>query len=422
MKIDRILILAILLFSLGGMAQGQQVTTISYRDYMEKVTSGNLEFAAERLNVDISNAEIVAAKVFNDPTLAVSYYNNDEKKMAMGYGTEIELSKAFTFGTRRAGINLAKSEKELTEALLADYFRNLRADATLSYLEAMKQQQLFQVKQDACSNMQQLAASDSVRFMLGEIREIDALQTRLEADLSHNDWLQSKTELYAAFSDLNLLIGSSPSDTLFQPTTTLQPVSRDFILNALIATALDNRADLVAALKNKEVADRALTLVRRERNPEIELSLSVGINARVDNEIAPAPSFTGYAAGIAIPLKFSNANKGNLRAAQLRRQQAEMQQQQVELQIHNEVMQSFLRYQSMAEQVKRYEEKLLADARKVIDGKIFSYRRGEVSLLEVLDAQRTYNEVQEQYIERLYNFWGALVELERAAGIWDIEI
>ena len=57
-----------------------------------------------------------------------------------------------------------------------------------------------------------------------------------------------------------------------------------------------------------------------------------------------------------------------------------------------------------------------------MDGKIYSYNRGEVSLLEVLDAQRTYDEVQAQYIETLFNYSSALVELERSAGFWDIEI
>lgn len=42
----------------------------------------------------------------------------------MGEGVEVELSKTFTFGKRSAGIALARSENELTKALLADYFRN----------------------------------------------------------------------------------------------------------------------------------------------------------------------------------------------------------------------------------------------------------------------------------------------------------
>lgn len=412
----------IVLLSIGLTTKAQQITPITYHEYMEKVTTGNIEYAAEKLNVDISEAEIVAAKVFNDPAIAVSYYNNSNWDIEMGYGGEIELSKTFSFGTRKAGINLAKSEKALTEALLADYFRNLRAYATLSYLEALKQHELHKIKQDSYKNIRQLAISDSIRHALGEIMEVNAAQARLEADILQNELLQSEMELYNAFTDLNLLVGSSALDRIFQPEATLQMVPRDFILSDLVSTALENRTDLVAALKNKEVASRALTVARRERNPEIDLSLSANRNSRVHNEEAPAPTFTGYTAGVAIPLRFSNFNKGNIQAARIREQQAEIQYQQVELQIQTEVVQSYRRYQSLSEQVKYYENRLLNDARRVLDGKKFSYNRGDVSLLEVLDAQRTYNEVQAQYVETLFGHAAALVELERDAGIWDIEL
>ena len=127
-------------------------------------------------------------------------------------------------------------------------------------------------------------------------------------------------------------------------------------------------------------------------------------------------------AGIAVPLKFSNFNKGTVRAARYREQQAEAQYKQALLQVQTEVMQAYRNYQSFAEQVNHYEDGLLRQAREVMDGKIYSYNRGEVSLLEVLDAQRTYDEVQAQYIETLFNYSSALVELERSTGIWDIEI
>jgi cobalt-zinc-cadmium efflux system outer membrane protein len=407
---------------IGLTVQGQQITPINYRDYMEKVMTGNIGYAAEKLNVDISDAAIVAAGVFNDPVLAVSYYNNSNWDIEMGYGGEIELTKTFSFGSRKAGIDLAKSEKALTEALLADYFRNLRSYATISYLKALRQYELHRVKEDSYRNIRKLAVSDSIRFALGEITEVDAIQSRLEADIRQNELLQSEAELYNACGDLNIIAGTSAIDTLFRPATTLQIPVRRFILNNLVSTALENRTDIVAALRNREVASRAVTVARRERNPEIDLSLSAGRNARVHNEEAPAPMFTGYAAGLAIPLKFSGFNKGNIRAARIREEQAEIQYRQVELQIQTEVLQSYRHYQSLLEQLKRYEDRLLNDARKVIDGKIFSYNRGETSLLEVLNAQRTYNDVHAQYIETLFEHAAALVELEKDAGIWDIEL
>lgn len=407
----------------GSIAAGaQQMKPLSYRQYMERVTAGNLEYAAERLNVDISDAEVIASKVFNDPNLSVSYFNNENNSLGMGEGVEVELSKTFSFGKRGANIALARSESELSRALLADYFRNLRADATVSYLEALKQYELYKVKQNAYDNIRQLAESDSVRFKLGKIMEIDAIQSRLEAGILKNELIQAETDLHNAFSNLNLLTGSVAHDTLFIPEASLHLPPRDFVLADLISTASVNRADLVAALKNKEVASRALKVTRRERNTDVDLSIAVSKNARVRNEEAPAPPFTGVTAGIAIPLKFSNFNKGAVRAARFREQQAETQYQQALLQVQTEVVQAYRSCQSLMQQVGHYENGMLQAAREVIDGKVYSYNRGEVSLLEVLDAQRTFDDVQAQYIETLFNYSTALVELEKSAGVWDVEL
>lgn len=85
-------------------------------------------------------------------------------------------------------------------------------------------------------------------------------------------------------------------------------------------------------------------------------------------------------------------------------------------------MHAYHQYQSLSGQVQHYEKGMLSQAKEVLDGKIYSYNRGEVSLLEILNAQRTFDEVQAQYIETLFNFNASLVELEKAAGIWDISL
>lgn len=395
---------------------------LAYGRYMKKVYAGNLELAAEKLNVSVASAEWTASKVFNDPNLSVSYANNEDHALEMGQSVEVELSKTFTFGKRGAGIALARSEKALSEALLADYLRNLRADATIVYLEALKQDELYGVKRNAYENIRTLAESDSIRFTLGQIREVDAVQSQVEAGVLRNELLQAGADLQNAFSGLNFLTGTPIQDTLYRPESLPSTPVRRFVLAELMEKATQGRTDLVAALKNKEVAARALKVARRERNTDVDLSVAVSRNNRVRNEEAPAPPFTGVTAGIAVPLKFSNLNKGAVRAARFREQQAELAYRQALLQVQNEVMQAYRVYQSLSEQVAYYENGLLEQAKVVMEGKIYSYRRGEVSLLEVLDAQRTYDEVQAQYIETRYNYTVALVELERSAGIWDLEL
>ena len=404
------------------MAMGQTPVNLSYADYMQRVAQDNVGYAAEKLNVPAAQAEVTAAKVFNDPNLSVSYYNNENNSLQMGEGVEVELSKTFSFGKRGANIALAKSEQALAEALLADYLRNLRADATLAYLEALRQRQLFQVKQRTFESIDQLATSDSIRHQLGEIGEVDAIQSRVEAEVIRNEMVQTQAELYKALSQLSVQTGSFSTDTLFLPEGELQLLEQNFVLADLLNEALLQRADLVAALQDKEVPAKALKVARRERNTDVDLSVTVSRNARVHNEEAPAPPFTGVSAGIAIPLKLSNFNKGTVRAARFRAQQAELRYEEARLQVQTEVMQAFWTYELSRKQVAQYDNGLLRQAEAVMEGKRYSYQRGEASLIEVLDAQRTYDDVQAQYIETLFNYSSALVELERSAGQWNIQL
>lgn len=395
---------------------------LSYQEYLGKVSSGNLEYAVEKLNVSTAQADLVAARVFNDPELSVSYFNNENNKLQMGEGFAVGLTQTVTLGKRSAAIGMARSESELTQVLLTDYFRNLQADATLTYLEAVKQQKLYEVKKNAYNNLRQLAESDSVRYTLGKIMEVDAIQSKLEAGILRNEFLQAETDVKNAYAAMAVMMGTFSTDTLYQPVSELQTQHKDFILSDLIATAIDSRSDLVAFYKNTIVAHKAVKVARRENIPDIDLSVEVGKNARVKNEEAPAPPFTGVTVGVAFPLKFSAMNRGAVHAAKFKEQQTHLQYDQARLQVQTEVLQAYHQYQSLVEQVKHYENGMLQQAKEVLNGKIYSYNRGEVSLLEILNAQRTYDEVQAQYIETLYNYNAALVELEKSAGIWDIHL
>ena len=391
---------------------------INYQTYIDLVLKQNIGYAAEKLNISVAGAEVKAARVFNDITLGAEYADNDDRNMQMGRSVSVELSKTFSPGKRSANINLAKSEKELTDALLEDYFHTLRAEATLAYFDAVMQTELFRVKQQSCENICNLAKGDSIRHQLGKIMKVDAIQSGLEAGISRNEVIQMRAELHNTYSSLDLWIGEFSGEIFPVPEGTLTMFERIFNTEELLQTALNNRADLVAAMKNVDVARKALKVSKRERNMDFDLALGYNYNTEVRNEIAPAPKFNGVTLGVAVPLKISNINKGAVRAAEYRAQQAELNYQQAELEVQASVIQSLRKYKSMLEQVRNFENGLLRDAKSVIDGKIYSYERGETSLLEVLNAQRTYDEMQASYIETLYLQVESLVELERNAGIW----
>ena len=404
-------------------AWAQEVRVLTFGQYLNNVKEANIEYLAEKHNVDIADAMVKAAKVFPDPELSVSYANNQNWNRQMGYGIDAQLGYTLELGgKRRARIRVAQSEKEMTEALLENYFRNLRADATIAYLSALRQRAIFDIQRSSYSQMSELARGDSIRFRLGDIMEVDARQSKLEAATMLNDVYAGEGDLNEALVQLQLLQGTAGMQLPDSIAGTLIFDKRDFHLSDLIIMAQNNRADLQAALRYQEVSQNNLRLAKANRAIDLGLSVGGSYASTVKNEIAPAPSFTGISAGISIPLRFSNTNRGALRAAQSAVEQSERQYEATELQISTEVAQAYHKYQAACRQVEQFNTGLHEDAEMILQKKIYSYNRGETSILDVLNAQRTYNDVQTSFYEALYNCSESLVELERACGIWDIEM
>ena len=401
----------------------QEKRVVTFNEYLDNVATSNAGYLAEKYNIDLAEANLKAANVLPDPELSVSYANNQNWNLQMGYGLEAELSYTIELGgKRKARIRVAQSEKEMTAALLEDYFHNLRAEATLAYLEALKQKRVREIQKASYQQMLSLAHADSLRLRSGLIMEVDARQSRLEAAAMLNEVYESQGRWQEALTRLSLLQGKDSGELPDSIQEDLSYLKRTFDLPALVVTAQNNRADLQAALKSKEVSQNNLRLARANRAIDLGVSLGGNYASDVLNQIAPAPAFTGITAGITVPLKFSNANKGELRAAQWAAAQSEKQYQAAELQIRSEVTQAYGRYHTTCRQVEQFHTGMLIEAETILHKKVYSYERGETNILEALNARRTYNDIQASYNETLYNCAAALVELERACGIWDIEL
>ena len=164
------------------MCSGAVLNAQDYTAYMKAVEQRNAAYLAERYNVDVAEAMTTAARIFNDPSLSVAYGNNQDWSLQMGQSVEAELSYGFSLGNvRRARINVARSEEDITRAAVEDWFRNLKADATLAWLSAQEARSILEVKRSSYEGMRQVAASDSLKAVLGDGSQVDARQSRIEA-------------------------------------------------------------------------------------------------------------------------------------------------------------------------------------------------------------------------------------------------
>ncbi|MCS6905117.1 MAG: TolC family protein [Bacteroidia bacterium] len=394
---------------------------LEYTEYLKRVTQNNLSLLIEKFNIDLAQAQILIAKVLPDPTLEFMLGDNGERRMGLGYAYSASLSWEVPLGKKRkARIKLAQEEMELAKLLVSDFFRNLRAQATLAYVESLKQRKILEAVYQSWKNIYQLAQGDSLRFIAGAISEIDARQSKVEAGMLFNQLLEAQANWKNSLVQLSQWQGLAVKDTLFYSQGSLNNLERNYDLSQLIENAIATRTDILAAHQNHKRAQSLLQLVRANRITDISIALGISGNTVQYNVVAPTPSFTTISGTIAMPLKFSNNLKGDIQQAELTVLQTAKVREQIALQIETEVISAFNLYQARRKQAQQFESGLLTEAQKVLAGKVYSYQRGESSLLEVLNAQRTYNELQINYYETLANYANALIDLQRVAGIWDI--
>lgn len=381
--------------------------TLSFQEFLNQVGKNNLGYLAEKYNVDIADAEVIAQKVLPDPELT---FEGADENFSMGLGYTLELGNK-----RGARVRLAKSQAELEKLALEAFYQELRAAAADLYLDAMQQRELLDVKKSSYQYMLELSKSDSIRLKLGEITEIDARQSKLEAATLLNEVFEQEAAYKSALVILNQYMGET-STSMMDIVGKWENIDRDYLLPQLISQGFTNRVDLYAAQKSVDVATNQHKLVKAER--KIDLGLSVSYERDWHGFLPPSKSVT---AGISIPIKISNMNKGAVKAAQYGIDQSKIQKKNTELEIQTEISQAFFQFEASRKKSEQYQTGLLQDARKILDGMVYKYKRGESDITDVLIAQRTYNEVQEQYLESMKGYASSLVALQKACGIWDIE-
>ena len=406
----------IISLSLAFLLLGATLSAQDFNDYMKAVEQHNAAYTAERYSVGIAEAMTAAARVFNDPSFSVEYGNNQDWSLEMGQSVDAGLSYAFSLGNvRRARINVAQTEEELTRAALDDWFRNLRAEATMAWIQAQEARALLEVKRSSWEGMQQVAASDSLKAVLGDVSQVDARQSRIEARALWADYLSAEADYANALNTLSLYAGGMSFQDI--PEDQIWLAIPDRTAQDMLDFALEHRADLRAAELSQTLSQRNLALVKAARAPEIELSAGYSYNTEVRNEIAPAPQFHGLSVGVAVPLKFSRLNRGERLAAERSVLQAEAAYEAAQQQIVSEVQQALVSWQTAMRVAQECSDTMLKDAASILESRRTAYLQGDSSLLDYLMAVRVYNDTAEQCIAARTGLAAAAAELIRAVGL-----
>ena len=416
----RWLSVALLLVSVAALADDHPIEQGMRLDaYLVLVGRSNLELASQKLSVPIADAQIAVARVFPEPVLSGGLAAIDISGKGAPTAWDIGLSQTIEIGGKRgARVDVATQQKSGAQADLDDFFRNLRANATNDFIDALHNRMVVERKSQTLANLERLVKVNDERLRAGDIGQVALIQSRVEAQRFHGEVLAAQGDAEVARLALGLRIGS-PAEKQVDPIGDLRIPTRSFELQALLEQAHKLRPDLRSKGAALEAAKARLDLAHANRWED--LTLSGGFLRTLPGTGAfTQPAYNSLSAGLSIPLPLARIYRGELDAAQAGVTQAEYSLRQAQLVVETDVRQALARYDASVQRVQVYRGGILADADKVAEATLYSYQHGSATLLEVLDSQRTVNEVYLAYFDALSDYAKALVAVETTSGLWDV--
>jgi cobalt-zinc-cadmium efflux system outer membrane protein len=249
-------------------------------------------------------------------------------------------------------------------------------------------------------------------LLLVELNRADAARTNVE----------SKTEV--ALLELKKIAGMPPNEPMrlrgdFKPEH--QPAS----FGEALANALSRRPDLLAARAAEKLAEAQVEQARVEGKVDASVFAEymrqrMGFPVRGFDEagrLSPVDSVFHYATfGLRITLPLRNANQGNVDAALASLEAAHRRREFAENVVRNEVAAAYARYQRAQSALALFRDGVRDQALRNIEVIRQTYVLGQKTVLDYLNGQRSFVEIETAYTSVLKEVLDSFVEIERAAA------
>ncbi len=319
--------------------------------------------------------------------------------------------RGLRISTARAALAAARFSRD-------DARRTLRGQVKQAFLQMVLAQEALRFSRDVAAAAARSDDLTRARYDAGAISEADLARVdvmRLEAEQSVDQAEQGLRDARAALAFLLGVRGPVPDFVAAGPEllhaqspTSLATATAD----ELLTRARAHRPDLQAAEHQQERAHSGLALAERQRFPDVSLSINYAQQGTTNSAISP-PTVT---AGISFPLPLFYRQQGEIAKARADVDTQDAAIAKTEAQLTSDVETAWADYQVAGRLVQRMETGLIDRARRARDLVNVQYQKGAASLLDDLDAQRTYIATTLEHLQDLSLYWGAVFRLEQAVG------
>jgi outer membrane protein, heavy metal efflux system len=245
------------------------------------------------------------------------------------------------------------------------------------------------------------------RLEVGESTEIDLIQAEIRLFQVRND-LKNAEELknrarYALFR----IIGLEASDQMYGFTypDTLAFADINLDQNELLGR-VETSPEIKAAQHDVDAARQGIRVSKSSYLPDLRMDY-------YRQDFSDGYEFTGFEIGVKIPLWFGFNERNQVKQAHAGFRRTEWLKTDTILRKKEEAENAWHSYESSRDVILAYRDFIRSRSEELLELTQEGYRMGELDLLRVLEAQRTYLEGQQKYYLALKNYYLQLIQLEQ---------
>ena len=415
---NQLILTTIMLVAWNTMGLAQDTLKLDLQHAEQLFINGNYQLIALQYQTDQAKAEVITAKLFDNPELSYEnlFYNHEtgkflETSMATGQFSAQISQLVKLAGKRNKSIQLATAGAKIAEYAYFDVMRTLRYELRSNFYKAYYTQQSAAVYNTQIEALEQLLKASEQQLKLGNMAlkdmvRIKSLLYNLKAE--HTTLLNELEDLQTT---LKMLTNVKASSVLVLSLSTQEEGSfnlqKEPFVN-LLDTAKANRADLRLAKAEVDYAEKNLKLQKAMAVPDVELSLSYDLKGNYPEK------YTGL--GLKIPIPLFNRNQGEIKKARIAIAAGTSNVQQREATLENEVYNSYKCAIRTEELYQGLDRNFSADFSRLVLEVTRNFRSRNLSLIEFLDFYDAYKENTLKINNLRYERMNAKEELNYVTG------
>lgn len=405
---------------------------ITLQNAIELAVKNNIDYTANKLNIEIAKNNIKSANRLQNPDFNV-FYNFG--KAGSGNPQQIGLSETIEIAKRGARKKLAKSNLELTKENVSYFEFDLKMDVREAYVNLVAAKSILNSLEQQQKLLEELVAIAKKRVAAGAAPEMDVIQAEIALNQMITQVNTAKVNVKSATFDFNKVINPKDQTNInfdsaddlftdkenFTGLLTPKPKSELPAFESISENTLKNRFDIRIAKQQIDVAKKNLTVVSRQRIPDLAILGGYGYQSR---EMSDDGRFqNGAYAGaslVNIPLFYSY--RPEIKNAKLEVEKAQLNYNSTQNKALKDLNNAYEKFVTAKLNLNYYNDKLLKSSEEMIRISKRSYEVGKSNLTTLIVMEQSYKSIIVGYTYALAEYYNCWIDFLREVNSEEFNI